>query len=156
MKRAVKVAGFGIATAALLFGPAPAGAGQTVTYKGTGSFTAHRELMPLANGGAAVHVTNAIVATIEPSKPGFIDGDCAGLGYLAVDGKYSVDTYCTFAETGEDAFDIRAKVDENGGSVEVIGGSGKWSGATGSGKLKSKWHEGARGSYTYEFTITTP
>ena len=42
-----------------------------------------------------------------------------------------MDTYCTFAETGEDAFDIRAKVDENGGNVEVIGGSGKWSGATG-------------------------
>ncbi len=67
-----------------------------------------------------------------------------------------MDTYCTFAETGEDALNIRAKVDENGGSVEVIGGSGKWPGATGSGKVKSKWHEGTRGSYTYEFTITTP
>lgn len=42
------------------------------------------------------------------------------------------------------------------GNVEVIGGSGKWTGATGTGELKQKWTEGSRGSYEYTFDIATP
>jgi hypothetical protein len=42
------------------------------------------------------------------------------------------------------------------GQVEIIGGSGKWAGATGSGTFKRKFSSGNRGTYEYEFTITTP
>ena len=56
-----------------------------------------------------------------------------------------------------DAFDIRATLKPpEGGTVEVIGGRGKWAGATGSGTIKPKFAEGNRGSYVYEFEITTP
>ncbi len=132
-------------------------AGETVTYKGAGTFVATRLVMPLASGGAAVHLSNDVVATIEPSDTGFMMGDCAGLGYISADGDYSVDAFCTFEVNATDAFDIRAMLNpEEGGEVEIIGGSGKWSGATGSGTIRPKYNEGVRGSYYYEFEITTP
>ena len=116
-----------------------------------------RVTLPLANGGAAVHLTNDIVAIMEPSPTGYVTGDCAGLGYLSPEGEYSVDAYCSFAETTADAFDIRTTLTPGeGGTVEIIGGRGKWQGATGSGTITPKFSEGNRGSYLYEFTITTP
>jgi hypothetical protein len=64
--------------------------------------------------------------------------------------------YCTFNETGDDSFDLHARGDGTSGSVEIIGGSGKWAGATGSGTIKKKWAEDVRGTYEYEFKIATP
>ena len=40
--------------------------------------------------------------------------------------------------------------------AEIIGGSGKWSGATGSGTFRRKYVDGAKGTYEYDLTITTP
>lgn len=131
-------------------------AGETITYKGTGTFTAVHNLMPLANGGAAVHVSNKTVATIEPSETGFMFGGCMGLAYVGADESYAADMLCTFTETGQDSFDIRGLGDGQTGKVEIIGGSGKWAGGTGTGTFARKWTDGPRGSYEYEFTITTP
>ena len=136
---------------------AAAEAGETVTYKGTGTFVASQVTLPLANGGAVVQLFNDVVAIMEPSPTGYVTGDCAGLGYLSPDGQYTVDAYCSFAETTADAFDIRAKLTPGkGGAVEVIGGRGKWAGATGTGTIAAKYSEGSRGTFTYEFQITTP
>jgi hypothetical protein len=121
-----------------------------------GTYEVMRAVLPLANGGAAVQLSHNIVATITPSEPGFIFGDCAGLGYLTVEGRYSGALYCTFTETGDDGFDIKATVHGDSGSVEIIGGSGKWADATGKGSVKRKYSAGNRGSYDYEFRITTP
>jgi hypothetical protein len=131
-------------------------AGETVTYKGMGTYEVMRAVLPLANGGAAIQLSNNVVATISPSESGFIFGDCAGLGYLTVEGSYSGDVYCTFTETGDDSFDIKGTARGDSGSVEIIGGSGKWTGATGNGSIKRKYAAGDRGSYEYEFSITTP
>jgi len=131
-------------------------AGETVIYKGMGTYEAMRAVLPLANGGAAVQLSNNIVATIEPSESGFIFGDCAGLGYLTAEGSYSGDVYCTFTETGNDSFDVKGVVRDKSGSVEILGGSGKWTGATGKGSIKRKYSAGTQGSYEYEFSITTP
>ena len=131
-------------------------AGETVTYKGMGTYEVMRAVLPLANGGAAIQLSNNIVATIDPSESGFIFGDCAGLGYLTVEGSYSGVVYCTFTETGNDSFDVKGVVREKSGSVEILGGSGKWTGATGKGSVKRKYSAGTQGSYEYEFSITTP
>ncbi len=64
--------------------------------------------------------------------------------------------YCTFTASGDDGFDIKAAVRDDSGSVEIIGGSGKWANATGKGSVKRKYSAGNRGSYEYEFSITTP
>ncbi len=142
---------------ALTSGVSTAWAVNTVTYKGTGTFVATRVALPLANGGAAIHLTNDIVATIEPSQTGFIYGDCAGLGYLSAEAEYSVDAYCSFIESAADGFEIKAKLAvPAGGTVEIIGGRGKWADATGTGTIKPKHIEGSRGTYDYEFEITTP
>ncbi len=64
--------------------------------------------------------------------------------------------FCTFTETGGDSFDLRGRDDEDSASVEIIGGSGKWTGATGAGTWKRKWGQGNRGTFEYEVKITTP
>lgn len=139
----------------LLLVAAPAHS-ETVTYRGTGTYQVVRAVMPMANGSAAIHLSNNIVATIEPSESGFIFGTCAGLGLLTKDNRYSSEMYCTFTETGDDSFDVKASVDDEHGRVEIIGGSGKWEGAKGEGSVKRKYAEGDRGSYEYEFKISTP
>ena len=131
-------------------------AGEPVTYRGTGSYVVTRTLLPMASGGAAVHLINDTIATIAPSESGFIFGDCAGLAYLSPTGDADTNVYCTFNENGDDSFDLHARGDGTSGSVEVIGGSGKWAGATGSGMIKKKWAKDERGTYEYEFKIATP
>lgn len=155
MRRMTKYATLASTTVMLLMSPA-ASVGETITYKGTGTYEVMRAVLPLANGGAAIHLSNNIVATINPSESGFIFGDCAGLGYLTVESSYSADVYCTFTETGDDSFDIKGVVRDAGGNVEIIGGSGKWTDATGQGSIKRKYSAGSRGSYEYVFSITTP
>ena len=154
MRRLTKGAVLACATV-MLMSPTVS-AGETVTYKGMGTYEVMRALLPLANGGAAIHLSHNIVATIDPSESGFIFGDCAGLGYLTVEGSYSGALYCTFTETGDDSFDLKAITRDESGSVEIIGGSGKWADATGKGSVKRKYSAGNRGSYEYEFNITTP
>ncbi len=135
---------------------APVSAGEPVTYRGTGSYVVTRTVLPLASGGAAMHLINDIIATIAPSESGFIFGDCAGLAYLSATGDATTSVYCTFTETGSDSFDLHARGDGADGSVEIIGGSGKWAGATGTGAIKKKWAQDQRGTYEYEFKIATP
>ena len=133
-----------------------ASAGKPVTYRGTGSYVLTRAIMPLANGDAVMHLIHDTIATIEPSESGFIYGDCAGLAHLSVENEYSSQFFCTFTETGGDSFDLRGRDEEDSASVEIIGGSGKWAGATGAGTWKRKWGQDNRGTYEYEIKITTP
>jgi hypothetical protein len=73
-------------------------AGETTVYRGTGHYVSTQVLLPLASGGAAIHLSNDTVATIEPSEIGFIFGECAGLGYTSAEGEFSSNAYCTFSE----------------------------------------------------------
>ena len=133
-----------------------AAAGETKTYRGIGTYLATRALMPLTNGGAAVSITNTSIATFDPSESGFIYADCAGLGYVSSDGKITTNLLCAFRENETDGFDLMGKSDGDSVVVDVIGGSGKWEGVTGSGTFKRKFEDGPRGSYEYELTMTTP
>ena len=83
----------------LLAASAAAGAAETVTYKGTGTYTVTRALLPLANGGAALLLSIATVAAIEPSESGFMEGDCAGLSYADAQGSSTLKATCTFDVT---------------------------------------------------------
>ncbi len=64
--------------------------------------------------------------------------------------------FCMFIETGDDSFDLKAITRDDSDSVEIIGGIGKWADATGKGSVKRKYSAGNRGSYEYEFSISTP
>jgi hypothetical protein len=129
---------------------------ETIIYRGTGTYTATQVLMPLANGDAAVHLTNNTVATLEPSESGFMTGQCAGLGFLAANGSYQADLYCTFAENEENRLNLKGVTNLDLTKFEVIGGTGKWQNATGIGTLRPKFVNGNRGSYDYELQITIP
>ena len=136
---------------------ATVGAGETITYKGTGSATTSYALLPLSSGGAAVLLSNSSVATIEPSEKGFMDGECAGLGNMGPDNVISDGrVICTFDEGDGHSFDLKGEFAEGKGEVEVIGGSGKWKDATGTGTFKRKWVSGNRSTFEYEFKISTP
>ncbi len=153
----MRATGFSVAATLACAMCTAAWASETITYTGTGTFAATQLVMPLASGGAAVHLSNDIVATIEPSESGFMTGDCAGLGHISADGEYGVSALCSFVENANDAFDIKATLTPAvGGEVEIIGGSGKWQGATGTGTIKARHYEGERGTFRYEFEITTP
>ena len=69
----------------------------------------------------------------------------------------SGDIFCNFEENAEDGFDIRGKMMADGATAKVIGGSGKWKGATGSGKFHTKFVKGNLVTYEYNLKImTTP
>ena len=152
MQIRMRIAVLMIVTLVLAFGTASA---ETITYRGTGYYVASKELMPLANGGAVVQLEMRTVATIEPSEPGFMFGDCTGMGLLTAKGEVSGDIFCNFEENAEDGFDIRGKFIAGGATAKVIGGSGKWEGATGSGKFRRKFVKGNFVTYEYALKITT-
>jgi len=131
-------------------------AAETMTVSGKGTYFVNRELMPLANGGAAVQITATTVVSAEPSTTGIMFGECAGLAYLTAEASYASRLYCNFSENGKDRFAIQGDMDPEGGEVKVIGGDGRFKDATGSGKLTAIGEEGGQGRYSYEFKITTP
>ena len=131
-------------------------AAETMTVTGKGTYFVNRELMPLADGSAAIHVAATTVVSAEPSASGVMFGECAGLAHLAADSTYKSRMYCNFTENGTDTFAIQGDMTPEGGQVLVIGGSGRYKGATGNGKLKALGEEGGQGRYSYEFQITTP
>jgi hypothetical protein len=154
MRKAICIVTIGIAS---LSTSLTAAAAETVNYKGMGTYTVVRALLPLANGGAALHVVHDTTATIEPSESGFMEGECAGLGYLSPEGETTVKAICTFELNATDGFVINIESDPKAGSgsVQVMGGRGKFEKATGTGTISRRSLEGDKGSYTYEFAIST-
>ncbi len=146
---------FPASAAAVLLAAAAAGASaEPVTFTGSATYTAQRELLPLSNGGAAVHVTNRVIGTLTPSESsGFIFGDCAGLAYISPEGEVTIDNLCTFMENDEDGFTLRGRAGIDGGKSEIIGGTGRFAGASGEGRMRRTWLEGDRGSVEYEFRM---
>ncbi len=143
-----------VATA--LIGASDAAIAAATTIKGKGTYFVQRELMPLVDGGAVVHTTASTVASSDASDGGVLFGECAGIAHLSSEGKAKGRVYCNFSEGGKDAFVVEADMRLEGGDVRIIGGSGKFDGATGSGMLKRTGESGGSGTYTYEFSITTP
>jgi len=154
-RRAVSTGAAAILAAAALCATGSAAA-ETMTVSGKGTYFVNRELLPLANGGAAIHITATTVVSAEPSETGIMFGECAGLAYLAADASYISRLYCNFSENGKDTFAIQGDMRPDGGEVKVIGGGGRFEGATGSGKLTALGEDGGQGRYSYEFKITTP
>ncbi len=153
MRRTIFIATLALAASSLSL----TAAGETVTYTGTGTYTATRALLPLSNGGAVMHVVNDTVAAVQPSESGFMHGECAGLGYLSPEDELTIKTICNFDLTGADGFVVSLEGSPKAGAaVQVMGGRGKFEKASGSGKVRQTYLQGDRGSYEFEFKITTP
>ena len=102
-----------------------------------------------ANGVAAMtgdSAPNPILLTLR----------CSGLGYAEKDAPGSADFYCSFMENETDQFDVKGTDNEGETKITVIGGSGRWAGATGSGTVKRTSNTGDKSRATFDLTITTP
>ena len=151
--RAARGAAIGVL---LALSAASSQAAEAVIYRGKGTYEVTRTPMRLHSGGAVVIISAQTIATFEPSESGFASGECSGVGYLSPAGDYSTDVYCTFSVRGGDGFDFRARTGSYGGSLEVLGGTGDWEGATGSGAFIHRFSEGTTVSFEYEIAIDVP
>ena len=106
------------------------------TEKLTGRIYAEpvRTQLPLGNGDAVLNLTVAGLVAMSESPPAMWGFACAGLGIVDKESKSKVDVYCTFIRNDNDQIDIKGTIDENkSAKIKVIGGSGKYEGATGKG-----------------------
>ena len=114
--------------------------------------------MPLASGDAVVLGTAQGVAAISTSPPSILELRCSGMGIAKMQGEVGSVFYCTFSDPTNTAngFDVKGIERGNSSSLEVVGGSGRWAGASGTGTLNriSEWSDG--GSFELELTIDTP
>lgn len=137
----------------------PPAIAATETYQGSGTYDGNVLQMTLANGETVTGVRVDALATISTSPPALLYGRCMGMGLIPPEGeenRYAAEFYCTFRLNEQDAFDFKG-IDKVGGiSVEIIGGSGKWAGATGTGTLERIRKEAGKGDFSYELAITTP
>ena len=154
MKVTIKSAAAVVLCVALSFGSATAG--ETVAYKGSGIYSAQKLTMTLGSGDIVFTGSNEGVATISTDPPMLLLGKCLGLGIVTGENDFSNDVYCTFRANDEDSFDIKARSDAKGGKGEVIGGSGRWAGATGTVRMTRTNQAEDSGTYEFELDITTP
>ena len=154
MQNFIKTVTAAVVVAGLTAGPTMAG--ETVSYKGSGTYLAQKLTMTLGNGDIIFTGWNEGVATISTDPPMLVFGKCMGLGRITEDNDFSNDVYCTFRANDEDSFDVKARSDAAGGKGEVIGGSGRWAGATGTVSMMRTSQREDSGTYEFELDITTP
>jgi hypothetical protein len=128
----------------------------TEKYTGTIHARSVKSLMPLANGDGVLMVEAAGIAALSGTPPSVLTVKCSGMGIVDTDSKAKTDFYCSFSESDEDGFDVKGTVEEETGSFDIIGGSGKWSKAKGKGKFTQVIKTPAGSKNVFEMEITTP
>jgi hypothetical protein len=141
---------------ALLLLTAQAAVAESIEYTGRIYADRSANLLPLGNGNGAMTVEAAGIAamSMSGSAPSVFKLGCAGLGLVDTEGEATMDVYCTFTESDTDAFDLKGKVHKGEGSFDVIGGSGRFAGATGTAKYKRN-EAGEDGTGVIEVKIRT-
>ena len=133
-------------------------AGETVVYTGSGNVRADDSLMPLASGDAVTTAAAMGVAALSTTPPMVMDVRCSGMGIIKAGGDKGMVFYCTFTDSlmTDDAFDIKGVEGPDGTRVEVVGGSGRWQGATGTGSIVDTGTVEPVSTFEFEFEIVTP
>ena len=132
-------------------------AGQTVKHSGTVYATPVKNLMPLGNGDAVVIMQSVGIVAMSGEPPTIHTMSCSGMGLQKADESIDTQFYCNLKENNDDSFDIKGTAgDETGGEFDVIGGSGKWAGATGKGKFVRVIQSDEGNKNVFEVEITVP
>ena len=129
---------------------------ETVTYTGTATTSVSKTLMPLGNGDSVVSAASYGVAAISTDPPTLLAIRCNGLGVVGAEDSYTVDFYCTLSENETDTLDLKGQDTLKGGKATVIGGSGKWKGATGKGTFDRVEATELGNKSMFKLKITTP
>ena len=124
------------------------------TLKGRLYSVTTQNLMPLGNGEGAISVLVQGVVAMGGDSPSLYGVNCVGVGLQDLKDKVTSTFYCTFKSNEEDRFDVKGKVIDGKGDLEIIGGSGKYAGATGKGKYQ-RLADGEEGQGMLEFKIRT-
>jgi hypothetical protein len=115
-------------------------AGETTKYTGTVYATPVKHLMPLGNGDAVLVIELAGIVALSDKPPTLGALVCTGMGLQKVDNTTATDFYCNIKQNNADSFDFKGNAAEadgkSKGTFNIVGGSGKWAGATGKGKFK--------------------
>ena len=145
-----------VLTASFLFQSATVALAETVKYTGTGRSEGSEQTLTLGNGDTVVFGRSDGVATLSTKPPSLLDTRCVSLGVLVTENQYTGDFYCTLRNNDGDTVDLKGREESGKGTLTVIGGSGTWQDATGSGQYKITNFDKHVSTYTYELTITTP
>ena len=144
----------------LVFVAYPLSAAETIKYTGTVFGSPVKHLMPLGNGDAILMIESSGILALSGNPPTLNTVTCSGMGYQTAENKTTTDFYCNIKENDTDSLDLKGRAVEKGnesdGSFNVIGGSGKWKGATGKGKF-IRLEKSADTNKTFlEMEVTTP
>lgn len=132
--------------------------GETVTYTGSGTVMGYETLMPLVDGESVVTaISNGLVA-VSTTPPSILAVQCSAMGLMDAEDDLNLEYYCKLRDTstGENAIVVKGLETADGNVVEVIGGAGRWAGATGKGNIKHVSGDDSRSQFTVELTVTTP
>ena len=139
---------------AFLFVAAQGAAAESIEYTGRVYAERSANLLPLGNGTGAMTVEVAGMAAMSGNPPSIFKLGCAGLGLVDTEGEATMDVYCTLYETDTDAFDLKGQLKKGEGSFNVIGGSGRFAGATGTAKYQ-RLETSGEGTGTIEVKLRT-
>ena len=132
-------------------------AGQTSKHTGTVYATPVKYLMPLGNGDGVLIMQSAGIVAMSGEPPTIQALSCAGMGLEKPDATTTTDFYCNLKENSEDSFDIKGTIGgEGAGGFDVIGGSGKWAGATGKGEFVRVDESESSKKTVFHVEITVP
>jgi hypothetical protein len=109
---------------------------ESIEYTGRVYADRAANLLPLGNGNGAMTVQASGVVAMSGNPPSLFALGCAGLGLVDKEGDATMDVYCSLTEDGANAFDLKGKVHKGEGKFDVIGGSGRFAGATGTATYK--------------------
>ena len=131
-------------------------AAQTTKYTGTVYAAPVKNLMPLGNGDGVLIMQSAGVVAMSGDPPTMHILTCSGMGLEKADETTITDFYCNLQENTADSFDIKGTIGGDGaGGFTVIGGSGKWAGASGKGEFArvDKSEIGNKSVFHVEITV---
>jgi hypothetical protein len=150
-----RIIGLSTALCALLVMGAAA-AGETTAYSGTSRTVVSKSALPLGNGDSVVTAVSRGVAALSSTPPMLLEMNCVGLGLLGAQESYAADFYCSLKADAENVLDLKGSEGTPGSQFTVLGGSGRWKGATGQGTFKRQTSSETEASATFEMTVTTP
>ncbi len=133
-------------------------AAETVTYTGSGSIRSNDSVMPLNNGDSVITSTGSGVAAISTIPPSVMQVRCTGMGVMKSDSDFGMVSYCAMVDVTDSSHgvDLKGIESPDGLAVEIVGGSGKWKGATGTGSVQSVSMGQDSSTFTFEIEVNTP
>lgn len=132
---------------------------DTSVYTGRSKTQSTQDALPLAGGSTALGVSatgTAAMVCCGTNIPIIVDVRCNGVGHvLASDQLHELVAYCRLSESQTDAFNLRINEQDGKADVNIIGGIGRWAGATGSGTFERQGTNTGFTDSTFELTITS-